>query len=107
MAVEMASLEVRRAPGGVTDHLRGYEVVVDGVTIGRLHPGESDVFELAPGPHELFMKIDWARSEKVDLELAAGKTATFRCEPRANVLTALYWASIGCRRYIRLVRVPD
>lgn len=103
----MASIEVQREFGGVTDHLRVYEVVLDGRVVGRLHPGEAETVEVAPGRHGLFMKIDWARSETIDVELAAGGKARFRCAPRANVFTGFYWVTIGRRRYISLTQVSD
>ena len=59
-------------------------------------------FEVAPGPHEVFLKIDWCRSEGVDAHLAAGQAARFRCASRANLITGLYWITLGRRRYIEL-----
>jgi hypothetical protein len=107
MAAKMASVEVKREFGGVTDHLRSYKVVLDGQVVGRLHPGESCFFDVVPGTHELFLKIDWGRSEKVNVKLAAGQTAKFCCAPRGNVFTSLYWATIGSRRSIGLIEVTD
>ena len=107
MAADMASIEVQREFGGWTDHLRSYEVVIDREVVGHLRPGECHVCEVAPGSHELFLKIDWGRSETVDVRLTAGQTATFRCAPRANILTGLYWATLGRRRYIKLTRTTD
>ena len=105
--LDSAFLEVEREIGGVTDHLRVYEVVVDGMVVGRLHPGETLTVEVGPGLHELFIKIDWARSDKVNIEVAPRETARFRCAPRANLLTDLYWATIGRHQYIRLNQVVD
>jgi hypothetical protein len=53
MAVEMALLEVHRELGGTADHLRAYQVVVDGRVVGSLHPDESAAFEVPSGFHEL------------------------------------------------------
>lgn len=103
----MASVEVRRDFGGLTDHLRSYEVVIDGEVVGRLRPGESRAFEVAPASHEVFLKIDWCRSEKAGVRLTAGQTARFRCAARANLFTDLYWATLGRRRYIELIQVTD
>jgi hypothetical protein len=62
MENEMASVEVQREVGGLTDHLRSYKLVLDGQVVGQLRPGESCVVDVATGPHELFLKIDWGRS---------------------------------------------
>ena len=103
----MASVEVQRELGGLTDHLRSYKVVLDGEVVGHLRPGESCVFAVAPGPHEFFLKIDWGRSEKVNVNLTAGQTARFCCAPRGNVLTGLYWATLGSHRSIGLTEITD
>ena len=96
---------MEREFGGVTDHLRAYKVVIDGDVAGELRCGDTGCFDVGPGTHEFFMRIDWARSEKFEFQLKAGEVARFRCAPRGNVLTDLYWASIGHRRYIKLTRV--
>jgi hypothetical protein len=62
---------------------------------------------VAPGPHEVFLKIDWCRSERVDVDLAPDETARFRCGAQANFLTGLYWSTFGRRRYIRLTRLTS
>lgn len=101
----MASIEVQRELGGFTDHLRSYKVVLDGEVVDRLLAGESCAFNVSPGAHQLFLKIDWGRSEKVNLILTADQTAHFRCAPRGNVLTGLYWATLGSSRSIELTEI--
>jgi len=105
MFAEMASVEVQREFDRLSDHLRSYDVVINGRVTGQLRPGESCALEIAPGSHKLYVKIDWCRSEKVDVHLTPGQTVKFRCAPRANLFTDLYWATLGRRRYIKLVRV--
>lgn len=103
----VASIEVQRELGGLTDHLRSYKVILDGNVVARLRAGESCAFDVAPGCHELFLKIDWGRSEKIDVDLTGGQTAKFFCAPRGNVFTGLYWATIGSRRSIALTQIED
>lgn len=104
---DIASIAVFRDLDGLTDHLRAYEVVIDGAVVGRLAPGDSCAFSVAPGHHEIFMKIDWCRSEKVNLQLAAGEIAEFRCAPRPNLITGFYWITFGRHRYIVLDRIAN
>jgi hypothetical protein len=107
MEAKMASIEVQREFGGLTDHLRSYKLVLDGEVVGRLRPGESCALDVAAGPHELFLKIDWGRSEKIKVNLTAGQTTKLCCAPRGNVLTGLYWATLGSRRSIALTEIAD
>lgn len=100
----MALVEVQRVSGGYTEHLHPFKVVIDGEVVGRLGPGESGIFEVTPGPHEIFIKIDWCRSEKVDVHLTEVEKVTFRCQTRANLLTDGYWATFGRRRYLKLTQ---
>jgi hypothetical protein len=101
----MALIEVQRDIGGLTDALRSYKVVIDDEVVGRIGPGESRAFSVAAGSHEIFMKMEWLRSEKLNVRLTADQTALFRCEPRANPLTDLYWGTFGRHSYIRLTQV--
>lgn len=101
----MASVEVEREFGGVADHLRSYEIVVDKHVVGYLGPGETYTVDLSCGHHELFVKVDWCRSNKIDVDVVEGQKIKLRCAPRSNVFTDLYWATVGCRRYIKLTQI--
>lgn len=101
----MALIEVQRVSGGYTEHLHPFKVVIDGGVAGQLGAGESGAFEVAPGSHKVFVKIDWCRSETVDVHLGGDQKANFRCETRANLLTDAYWATLGRRRYLRLTQL--
>jgi hypothetical protein len=52
------------------------------------------------GHHELHLKIDWARSESVQLDLEPDGAAEVRCWPNGRALLALYWITAGRARYI-------
>jgi hypothetical protein len=100
-----ALIDVQRVSGGYTEHLNPFEVVIDKSVVGRLGPGDSLAFDVAPGRHELCIKYYWTGSEKVDLYLGPAEVVCFRCETRANLLTDGYWATIGRRRYLKLTQV--
>lgn len=101
----MALIEVQRVSGGFTEHLNPFKIVIDGEVLGQLGPGESWAFQVAPGSHEVFAELNWCRSEKVDVQLKEDQKVTFRCATRASLLTDLYWATFGRRRYLRLTEV--
>jgi hypothetical protein len=104
-AMAMALVEVQRVSGGYTEHLHPFDVVIDEEVVGRLGPGDSATFEVAPGSHEIFAMIGWCRSERVGFQLREGQKVTLRCKTGANLLTDAYWATIGRRRYLRLIEV--
>lgn len=103
MAVPL--VEVQRESSGLRDHLRSYQVVIDDVVVGQLGAGESQTFEVDPGAHELFLKIDWCRSNKLTIALEAEQAVAFRCAPRGNPFTEFYWVSFGRHRYLKLSTV--
>lgn len=71
---------------------------------------QTKVFTVSPGPHELQLKQDWASSEKLRVDLGDSDQAQFVCAPRIKQnnetmtvgFRAIYWATLGCRRYIDL-----
>lgn len=106
-AVGMALVEVQRVSGGYTEHLHPFEVVIDDEVVGRLGPGESGAFRVAPGTHEVFAKIYWCRSEKIGVDLRRDEKVTYRCQTRASLLTEGYWATLGRHRYLRLTQLTS
>ncbi len=104
----MATVEVRRVSSGQSKHLNPFEIAIDDEIVLRLGPGESESFEIAPGPHEISAKIYWCRSERVSINLREGERLIFSCETRSrNFVTDGYWASFGYRRYLRLRQVAS
>ena len=95
-------IHVQRRDVAYQDRARAYKVMLDGEEMGRVKRGESVSFDAAPGAHQLQMKIDWATSEPLDIEVAAGQDLRFECWPNAKPLTALYWTTFGRKKYIGL-----
>ena len=65
---ENAVIQVERDKS-MTDALRAYKVVVDGETAGKVRRGKRVRVDVAPGQHEVWMKIDWTKSAPIELEL--------------------------------------
>jgi hypothetical protein len=101
-----ARIRVRRDDAPWPDRLRGYRVVLDGAVVGSVKRGESITVMTDAGYHELHLKIDWARSESVQLDLKPDGEADVRCWPNARALTALYWITVGRSRYIGVAVSP-
>lgn len=106
----MAEIELTRPAGYKTDRLRSYQVCLDNEKVDQIKPGETKVFTLLPGRHELQLRQDWASSEKLQVNLDDDERAQFVCAPRVkenevNFVTGLrmiYWSTLGCKRYIDL-----
>jgi hypothetical protein len=95
-----AQIRVERQARGWADLLRRYTVVLDGTEVGRIKRGESITLEADPGHHELHLRIDWARSPSLELNLAEDQQLTIRCWSKANPLAWPYWITLGRSRYI-------
>jgi hypothetical protein len=65
----MAEIELTRPTGYRVDHGREYRVDIDGQKVGSIKIGETKVFTLPAGRHELQLKQDWGASEKLRVEL--------------------------------------
>jgi hypothetical protein len=63
---------------GFTDRLRAYKVILNGNAIGEIKNGEEREFNVASGRHQLYLKIDWCRSNIIDFE-THGNLVEFEC----------------------------
>ena len=45
---------------GYADRVRDYRVMLDGAEIGRIGNGGEKSFEIAPGHHQLVIKVDYS-----------------------------------------------
>jgi hypothetical protein len=84
------------------DRLRKYGVYIDGVLLAQVAEEESREIEVAPGKHTIWVKVDWARSPKVPVELAAGDTKWFRCRSSGSALMAPFDGVFRPGRYLSL-----
>lgn len=102
MIPAMGTLEIERKAGGYVDTIRKYRVVIDGEQHGVIGRGQTVTFPLEPGTHIVMLKIDWCRSTQLTVEIGLGETMKLWCEPAANPASALWYATFGRKRYIRL-----
>jgi hypothetical protein len=102
-----AQIHIERRAGGWVDRIRDYRVLLDDKVVGRIKRGESITLQTDPGHHELHLAIDYARSPSVELELSSDQRIDIRCWPRANMLTAPYWTTLGRLRYIGIEVTRD
>lgn len=99
---ERATIHIERELGGLADRLRAYRVILDGHEVGKIRRGERITLDVDPGRHEIYLKIDWARSPTITLELAPKEEGRLVCAPNANLVTLYYYTTFGRDRYIKL-----
>ncbi|HEX5990701.1 MAG TPA: hypothetical protein VFY75_10885 [Solirubrobacterales bacterium] len=111
----MSEIHLTRQSGFRVDSGREYKILIDRKSVGSIRVGEAKAFTVPPGQHELQLKQDWAASEKLQFDLGDNERAQFECAPRVkendvgivNGLRAIYWITLGCRRYIDLRQGHD
>jgi hypothetical protein len=96
-------IEITRRADGWTDRLRSYAVFVDGDRVGTVARGTSWSATLDPGAHTVQLRLDYCQSPTVSVEVVEGETARLSCFARSP-LAALYYSTIGRKRYIGLER---
>jgi len=104
---EAALIEVKRE-SAYADKLRDYQVELDGKVIGSIGDGESKTFKTTEGIHTLQLRIDWAKSNTLQLKTTEQDTVHFRCSSRlkgASVLLASVYALLLSHKYIVLEQI--
>jgi hypothetical protein len=61
---------------GYADHLRAYDVVLDGNKVGEIGNGEAREFRVSSGQHDLSLRIDWCGSKVIRFTAAEGDVLT-------------------------------
>jgi hypothetical protein len=90
---------LHRAPSFAAK-LRKFQVLIDGTPIDRIANGESRCLTMAPGRHELRLKLDWCGSPPVIVDLGPREQAEFVCR---TVYRSAVDPVLRPRRYIDLV----
>ena len=75
---EEAKLNLNRVTS-FSDSLRAYSIVLDGAVVGHIKAGESVDIPVHPGKHQIFLKIDWCRSNILDFTAQTGAEVTLNC----------------------------
>jgi len=53
-------------------------IYIDGEKAGTINNGETKEYEVENGKHEIFAKIDWCRSSKIELNINENEIKTFK-----------------------------
>jgi len=64
----MTKIRIERNTGWISQ-LRGIDIYIDGVKIGTVNYGETQDYEVENGKHEVYAKLGWERSQKIELNI--------------------------------------
>jgi hypothetical protein len=106
----MPEIALTRPTDYRVDRLRAYRIFIDGKKMARIKPGETKVFTVAPGQHDLQLKIDWASSERLRVNIGDSDRAEFVCAPQITQneisfkvgFKLIYLLTLKHKRYISL-----
>lgn len=91
------------------DYLRHYKVLLDNEVICEIADSASKEFTVEPGEHSIYVKIDWARSNKINFNMGDEETITFECSSNiqgVRLLLAILYAIFRSNRYLKLKQLP-
>jgi hypothetical protein len=91
----------RRSQAWINRHA-SYKIVLDDKHAGRLKRDQTISFEASPGHHTVQATVDWCQSPPLGVTLADGEEIHLDCRTLARPLSALYWMTLGRRRYLKL-----
>lgn len=58
---------------------RSLPIYLDGKKIGMIKENQTLEIPVLPGNHEIFVKMDWSRSNKIVFNIAEGEQTHFKC----------------------------
>ena len=94
-----STVVLHRAPSFAAK-LRKFRILIDGAPIDKIADGQSRRLTMAPGRHELRLKLDWCGSRPVIVDLGPRERAEFVCR---TVFRSALDPVLRPRRYIDLV----
>lgn len=74
----MSKITLFRTSQYVND-MREYDIYLDGQEINTISNGEIKTIEVSEGSHEIYLKIDWCKSKKININLTEGQEMKLKC----------------------------
>lgn len=71
-------LEISRRRRGPA-RFRAYHVIVNETDLGKIRRGQSRVFPLTTGVHEVHLTLDWIRSRSLTVDVRSGERSSVSC----------------------------
>jgi len=97
------------------DFLFGANVLVDGVKIGKVSNGQTKIFEVTPGVHQLQLKMNWSflsgflRSRPTDFRIDEGGALKFNCDFTFGALATLtgFWMFMAFFSGFKVIKIEQ
>lgn len=99
----MAKLMINRS-SEYSNKLRSIGIYLDDKKIGDIADGESKEFEVEEGVHTLRAKIDWCRSNPINLKINSEEIVRFNLSGR-NPFLSLFYITFGKDHYLELLPI--
>lgn len=74
-------ITLSRTASGWRDRLRRYQVIIDGQRVAVIKRGERLDLPVTAGRHTVHLRIDWAGSPQLPVDVRAGEVVALECEP--------------------------
>jgi len=75
--------------------LRGYRVRIDGEDVANVRDGQTLTLDVAPGPHELELRVDWCRSNTIEFYASEG-ALDFECLSAMKQFPKIFLSILYC-----------
>ena len=77
-----ARVTLRRPWWPPGDFFCAYRVFVDRAQVGSIRRRETKTFDVEPGPHEVYLELDWCSSKVLDVVLSPGQDVRLVCKAK-------------------------
>ena len=97
----MSLIRVHRG-GGFADRWRAYKICVDGDEAGKISAKSVLDIAVTPGSHSLVAKIDWTRSEEIEVHVGEKETIHLDVANTYGATRSVCAISVGRNSYLSL-----
>lgn len=70
--------------------MREYGIYLDGQKVNVISDGETKAIEVSDGSHEIYLKIDWYKSQKLNINLSEGQELKLKCGSKITGMKQMF-----------------
>ena len=102
----MTGLTFRRGDGWA-DRLRAYRIFVDGEQRAEINRNSEVAVATSAGRHRVQLKIDWASSPAIEVDVRNGKSEIIECRSNVKLALILLYITFLRHKYLSIAHRPD